>query len=563
MSSTPDRRIALVVNRWPVHAFLRTRAQESGTSEGLPEAVAVTYRGRVLAASEAAERSGVVPGLRPAEAMAREKALLLAPHDPFAASARFHELVQALSELVVGLEIHEPGVCSVAARGPSRYYGGEAAAMHRLEVACNVQGLQARIGCGANWAVAVLAARTQAARVANTDTREFLRSLPLSLAAPAPIERFCADLGLHTLGAFGELPESTALNRWGMAGVRIWRLSRGLLPCSTPIPLPFLADASSSTETRAQKDITNSAALDAQIRSRAHTVIPFSEGLQHSEAIGFACKDPIDSFVATLNEYGAVATSVRITLHTEGGLSHRHVWQHPEFFTTTDLVHRVRWQAEQQALEHRDTSASLVGLAGPSDWEALTGVEIELLHWNRAIEYAPALWSTGAPQRLTHQLTRLQSLLGLSAVCVPALTGGRLLHERAALNPWGVTQTGQDHAPRASARRDTPAERRSEHPWPGALPSPRPATVFSPPQAAQLLTARGTPVRVDHNDLLSGTPATLNTVQVLHWSAPWPIRERWWADVPDTHRLQVTLQDGSAWLLLHRSEQWFAEGRYD
>jgi protein ImuB len=92
-----------------------------------------------------------------------------------------------------------------------------------------------------------------------------------------------------------------------------------------------------------------------------------------------------------------------------------------------------------------------------------------------------------------------------------------------------------------------------------------------PPQPlpAELTAADGSPVRLSAPDLLLGLPASVavdggGPQQVRGWAGPWPVRARWWvAGSAEASRLQVSLHDGEALLLLFREGRWWVIGEYD
>src|SRR5947209_10829142 len=100
---------------WPVTA--------AGFSADEP--VAVLFANRVVACSAAAREGGVRRGLRRRQAEARCSGLQLVPHDPDGEARAFEPVVAAVEEFCPRLEIVRPGVCGVATRGPSRYFGGD------------------------------------------------------------------------------------------------------------------------------------------------------------------------------------------------------------------------------------------------------------------------------------------------------------------------------------------------------------------------------------------------------------------------------------------------------
>jgi protein ImuB len=121
--------------------------------------------------------------------------------------------------------------------------------------------------------------------------------------------------------------------------------------------------------------------------------------------------------------------------------------------------------------------------------------------------------------------------------------------------------------PRRPTGRATPREPPPS--WPGRLPAPSPATVPPQPLPAELLAADGSPVLLGAPDLLLGLPAFLvidggEPRQVQGWAGPWPVRQRWWAaGSAEASRLQVSLHDGEALLLLFREGRWWVIGEYD
>src|SRR5437763_4061252 len=111
---------------WPVAA--------AGLIEDIPvhEPVAVLAANRVVACSAAARREGIRRGLRKREAQSRCPYLVVIEDDPARDARAFEPVVAAIEELAPGVEVVRPGSCALAARGPSRYSGSEAAAAERI-----------------------------------------------------------------------------------------------------------------------------------------------------------------------------------------------------------------------------------------------------------------------------------------------------------------------------------------------------------------------------------------------------------------------------------------------
>ena len=91
--------------------------------------------------------------------------------------------------------------------------------------------------------------------------------------------------------------------------------------------------------------------------------------------------------------------------------------------------------------------------------------------------------------RARRALVRVQGLLGLEAVQVPVLSGGRGPAERITFIPLG-----DEPVPRAD-----PGQ-----PWPGQLPQPSPTVLLHEP--VELIDAQGNPVRVTSRVMFSAQP---------------------------------------------------------
>lgn len=178
------------------------------------------------------------------------------------------------------------------------------------------------------------------------------------------------------------------------------------------------------------------------------------------------------------------------------------------------------------------------------------------------VDHQPGFWggASAADERAAEVLTTLQRRLGVDAVLVPELQGGRSPAERCRLVPW--RPAGMAPEPRAARRRVV------EPPWPGSLPAPAPARVSPQGCPAAVVDGDGTPVEVTGRGLLTGCPASLSVAggpwrPVTGWSAPWPVEERWWSRARRVARLQVLTADGAAHLLVVEHGRWRVEATYD
>ncbi|MBN9612606.1 MAG: DNA polymerase Y family protein, partial [Actinobacteria bacterium] len=195
-------------------------------------------------------------------------------------------------------------------------------------------------------------------------------------------------------------------------------------------------------------------------------------------------------------------------------------------------------------------------------------VRIAPVRTARAADHEPGLWSTAPDERVHHHLSRVQSLLGHEGVGTGELMGGRLSSDRRRLVPWGTEPLSQ----RGSRGGGVPFRSRGG-PWPGRLPGATPSAVFAEPRPAALLDCDGAAVGIDAEHLFDAEPARfgiggkLLASPVHGWSAPWPLRERWWVSQSEgaalRYRVQILLEDGDAWLLRYEEPTgWSAEAHY-
>ena len=545
-----ERTLVLWVPDWPVHAYRRERAASeaetansadpargagSGTAGSGDGPVALLAGRRVVACSPAARAEGVRPGLREREARTRCPDLEIAAHDPEVDARRFAPVLAAIERLVPGVDPLRPGLCAMRGRGPSRYYGGEAAAARALIGLASELGLEgARVGVADG-----LFAAEQAARAASGDpgveapsegvrivaaggSPAFLGPLPVTRAAAPAFAEVLHGLGIRTLGAFSALPEEAVRERFGAEGVAAHRRASAAGP-----------------------------AHGAEVRPRAPerelaVDLAFEPPVDTSEQLAFACVSLADRLLSDLADAALVCTSLRVELTDDTGARHERVWTHPRRFTAADAVNRIRWQLDAIP---RDPERGGAGIAR---------VRLTPTRTDRAAAHESGLWNTEPDERVHHHLSRVQSRLGHTGVGTAELGGGRLLADRQRFVPWATGQA-RGRGSRASAA----------GPWPGALPGPVPSAVFPVPLAAELTDGNGAPLGINGDDLLTARPARLRVDgarlegPVSDWSLPWALRERWWEGTPERFRLQVQLTDGDAWLLLHEGGHWFAEGHYD
>ncbi|RSM69204.1 DNA repair protein [Actinoplanes sp. ATCC 53533] len=590
-------------------------------------AVAVLHGNRVLACSEAARADGVRRGLRRREAQSRCPQLVVVDHDPGRDARAFEPVVAAVEEVAVGVEVIRPGACALAARGPSRYFGGEELAAERIvEQVAQACAVESQVGIADGVFAAGLAARSGTI-VASGRTREFLAAVPVDALERPELADLLRRLGVKSLGDFAALPASDVLTRFGFDGALAHRLAGGLdhRPLAVRQPPPDL-------------DVSDT----------------YDEPLERVDVAAFAGRVLAERLHDRLAAHGLACTRLGIEAVTADGQELHRVWRHEGLLTAAAIAERVRWQLDgwltgaRRGAPNRPT-AGLVRLRLVPD-----GVLVHL-------GLQPGLWGdAGAERERAHRaLSRIQGLLGPEAVLTAVLGGGRSADDQVRLVPWGDERTpdrptgepatplpalepavvaltdppalvalpappaekdaagsdgrpkagdedaaGSDGRPKAGdedaaggdnrqragdggaggggGRRGTGKEavrgRQRKRPvpmppWPGRLPSPAPALVLPQALPAVVLDADRRPVGVSARLELTGDPAYLllgaagagAPVEITGWAGPWPVDERWWAPAEARRRarFQVVLGDGRALLLSLVSGHWAIEAIYD
>ncbi len=522
---------------WPV-----TAAGVSGH-----EPAVVVRANRVVAASAAARRAGVAPGLKRREAQRRCPSLTVLDHDPGRDARAFEPVAAALDAVTPRVEVSRPGTLAFATRGPSRYFGGDEPLAERTAwMAAGAAGRGVAVSVGvADGAFAALLAAQRAHHGAPGDAPDRVTTLVVppragpAFLAPHPVDVLgevvegldlvdvWRRLGLRTLGRVAGLPVADVLARFGLEGVTAHRLASGLdpRPLDARRPAPEL--------------------------SVGQELEPPAERFDQA---AFVAKALADRLHARLGELGLACTHVLVEAETEHGETFARHWRHEGALTAGDLADRVRWQL--------DGWLSGSSSARPSaSISRLTLVPVEVV---AARGRQLGFWGgeTLVDERIVRAVARVQGTLGVDAVTVPEVRGGRGPADRVVRVPVAAVDLT---APRPAARLAGVAE-----PWPGRVPAPAPATVVDRPEPIGVVDAAGQPVRVSGRAELSATPVHLqrpghDPVAVTAWAGPWPVDERWW-DRPRQRRrarFQVVDAAGTARLLSVEAGAWWVEAVYD
>lgn len=545
MRADPNRLVTLWCPDWPMAA--------TGIAGEIP--AAVLRANRVVARTPAAGAEGVRIGQRRREAQKRCPDLRIVDHDPDRDAAAFEPIARAVTRFTPRLEIVDAGWACFAARGPARYFGGEAAFLPQLLE--HVAAAAREVGPVARVAVGVADGRfasTVAARRAGVDplvvepggSAAFLGPLPIDWlhhAGEATVElvELFARLGLTDLAAVAGLDATDVLARFGVAGRHAHRLAAGL-------------------DERGTDAVAPPEALGAEVTFDAPVLV--------LDPLVFRAKVLADDLAGRLADNGLVCTRLVVTAETDHGERDERAWYRAAGMGPGDLVERVRWQLAGW-MASGDLSAGVTFLRlAPEEVRANDGEQ-------------RALWggSSAADDRAVRAVARLTSLVGDQGVLVPVWVGGRLPADRChwtaaaavdLLDPRDVARRLGPLAPvpastTASSRAATPVGA----PWPGSLPAPSPMVVLPEPSPAVLADDAGRPVRVTGRGDLSGEPVTLAVADrvprlVVGWAGPWIVDERWW-DLTGRRRvarLQVVCDDGAAHLVVAEHQRWWLLAAY-
>ncbi|WP_306744506.1 DNA polymerase Y family protein [Saccharothrix yanglingensis] len=523
---------------WPVVAA----SAEAALLPHVP--AAVVDSGEVIACSAVARAEGVRRGMRKRTAQGQCPELVVFDHDEARDTRLFEPVAAAVEELAPGIEVVRAGLVVVAAQGPIGYFGSveqpaeQPAARAAEQVAERLvdhiavrTGVEALVGFADGLFAATLAAH-RGVIVPPGRSADFLAPLGIrELDHPAERRADRADLvdllrrlGLRTLGEFAAIPERAVATRFGRRAVLAHRQAAGLeqRPGSRRRPPPELS-----------------------------VIRQLDPPVERVDAAAFAAKGLAERLHTVLAAHGLACTRLGIQATTENGEQLRRVWRCADPLTPQGTADRVRWQLDGWLTRARLTAGIQVLRLDPEEVVDATALQAGL--WPGAGQDQGE-----AAERAARAMVRVQGLLGPDAVLTPVLGGGRGPVERVRLVPWGDERT-----PAADP----------DQPWPGRLPAPSPATVFPDPEPVALVDESGADVVVTGYAELIADPHRIvhagRTRQVIAWSGPWPVDERWWDGTTAVRaaRLQVlgTAPDGEeqAFLLIRAGGKWAVEGVYD
>ena len=509
------------------------------------EPVVVLHGNRVVAHSLAAAREGIVVGQRRRQAQSCCPQVRLVAHDPDGDARRFEGVVTAIAALIPRIEITEPGMLSFLAKGPSRYFGGEAAMAERMRnLATSVlaeagTALEAVGGFGVGVAdgrfAATIAAQQSAAHsppviVANgpAATARFLAPFPVQLLASVAgldgeFVQLLQRLGIRQLGDLAALSPADVLARFGRAGEFAHRLASG-------------------GDDRPPDTVEPPSGLVA--------IQVLEDPAHHVDTLVFIARQLADELSGALSADGKVCTRLIITAETDHSERNERLWYRSTGLSAAAMVERARWQLDAWVNSAALSAGVTMLRLEPIEVRSDDGVQL-------------GLWGgrTQADEWAARAVARLATLAGADHVVVPAATGGRLPGDAYAWVP-AVTADLAD-----PAQRLTPID----GPWPGNLPSPAPAVVHADPVAIEVRDAEGRAVRVTGRGSVGAPPATVqrggtaaSTETVVAWAGPWPLEERWWdaARARRSARFQLLTGSGALLLVSLERQRWWLLGEY-
>ena len=494
---------------------------------------AVIHAQRVISRTPAAMRYGVQVGMRRRHAQALCPDIEIVAHQPSRDRTAFDAVVRVVNELVPLIEVSEPGLIVFAARGPSRYMGGDGPMALKIvealktsvadsHLAASLVGVAVGVGIADSRLAAQIAAHASAFASSSANlfspyvvepdkTNEWLAPQSVRVLSEfANINRetisLLERLGLNTLRDVCALSESILAGRFGELGVELHRLSRG----DEQYPLAVVP------------------------HPPEHLCIEkFDEPVSDQQIIINSVQRMAVAFTEYYSVHGSVCVRIVISFESEAGKRSERLWYRPQGLTTSAIIENAKWQLEAWLASD---------ISGDPESHALENyglVRVQLIADEVRTDTAQQLrlWggSTQTDETATQAIGRLSELLGSSAVQVAKWQGGRDILDSYEL----VSATHAQTIGSASSHEQIPAQK-----WRGALPNPSPSVVYSEPVQVQINDQFGKLLSVSARHELSASPVSViigaTHYKVNSWAGPWPVEERWW-DLARSRRL-VRLQ---------------------
>jgi protein ImuB len=212
----------LLVPDFSLHALRRHEPALAGR----PVALATGEGRRAVLTAVSPEAAGITPGLAVTLALARCPGLLIRAREWRAEAESERLLTAAAFTLAPRVECTAPGCCTVDLQGANAAHTEDQMRRRVRELA--QAGLPARAGAGATPLLADYAAQQADPVLVVREPREFLRRLPLAVAAPtAGQAEILHGWGVKTLGDLTALAKGDVGQRLGADGVALWERAAG------------------------------------------------------------------------------------------------------------------------------------------------------------------------------------------------------------------------------------------------------------------------------------------------------------------------------------------------
>lgn len=441
-----------------------------------------------------------------------------------------------IARFVPRVEVCEVGCVAFDARGPSRYFGGEATLAGRIvESVAPVLAVRPHVGIADGRFTSSVAART-----AKGEPRLISPGTSRSFLAPLPIEWLCIAgfveaglvdlfrrLGLKRLGDLAALAPGDVASRFGRSGSVAHKLATG-----NDDDLPIIGVN--------QRD-------SALVERRLDTL------LEQIEPVIFVVKHLADQLVAQLTAEGRTCTRLAVTAETEHCEISEQSWYRAGGLSAAAMIDRGRRQLSAWITSGIPTAGVTLVRLIAEETRADDGEPIRL--WGGP---------TDIDRRAARATIHIAGLIGEEAVQVPIWAGGQLHDQR-----WRWIAAANVELTDLEAARHRVRPGSQEGPWPGAIPPPAPLRVPAMPEPAELCDRHGQAVVVDARGELVSDPSTLaigggGAETVISWAGPWPVHTRWWdpARRRRAARLQVITARGEAHVLLIEQNRWSVTGTY-
>src|ERR1035441_374942 len=282
----------------------------------------------------------------------------------------FERVITTVTGFCPDVEVAEPGVCAFGARGPARYFGGEAVLAAKIITAVAELGVESRIGVADGMFAARLAARqaspaSPALVIPAGGTAGFLAAQLVTVLADQDLAGLLKRLGLGTPGAVAALPAGDVASRFGAAGETAHRLARGL--DSRPLAVRRPAD-----DLSVAREFDPPEALPGPGGAWRGVAAPGPRAEQRQE--GRAAR-------------GLTCVRVQVRATWADGTDNSRRWRHDGLLTAAGVADRVRWQLDGWRAAPGDGQYAQGGIAVlllvPDQVVRATGHQLAL--WGEAV----------------------------------------------------------------------------------------------------------------------------------------------------------------------------------